>query len=233
MMKFFQYSPCYLLLCVILIIILFLSGCSSPGINPFIPIPNSPIGPSSGSISIENGAEDTLDRTPALTISSIGAAYMSFSGDGVAWGEWVEYNTTYEDFNMVDNQNGTQFTPGLKTIYVRFKDSEDNLSSPYELAYDTIQYEFKPLNMIQIIPSEVTISTGSNYTFEAKGYDIDSNEVPLNGSDIIWEKCCGVGSLSDTTGLIVTYTAPSVSGERDITATCGPLKVKATIMVTR
>ncbi len=77
------------------------------------------------------------------------------------------------------------------------------------------------------------MTIGSQYTFESKGYDIDANEVPLNGSDILWEKCCGVGSLSNTTGLTTIYTAPSVSGERDITATLGPLRIKSTIMVTR
>ena len=158
---------------------------------------------------------------------------MSFSGDGENWSEWVEYDTFYKGFNMVNSLNGTQFISGIKTIYVRFKGENEKLSPSEDLAYDIIDFEFKKLNSIKIIPPEVTMSIGSQYTFEVKGYDIDSNEIPLDGLLIIWEKCCGVGSLSNTSGLTTTYTAPTVSGERDITATSGPLRVKATIMVIR
>jgi len=75
------------------------------------------------------------------------------------------------------------------------------------------------------------MTAGSSYTFEVKGNDIDSNEVPLDGSQIIWEKSCGVGSLSDTSGLTTTYTAPTITGERDIIANCGPLRTGAKIVV--
>jgi len=217
---------------ILLILTISFSGCSSD-INSIIPIPNIVTLPLSGTISIENGSDSTFDRTPELTISSDGADYMSFSGDAENWSEWVEYDTFYKDFNMVNSLNGTQFISGLKYIYVRFKDDNGKLSLSNNLAYDTINYEFKKLNSIKIIPSDITMKTGSQYTFEVKGYDIDSNEVPLSGSEIIWEKCCGVGSLSNTSGLTTTYTAPTVSGERDITATSGPLRVKATIMVIR
>jgi len=190
-------------------------------------------GPNSGTISIEGGAETTFDRTPLLTVYSEGAAYMSFSGDGINWNEWVEYNTFYEDFNIANNLYGTELSSGLKYVYVRFKDENEKLSSPDNLAFDTINYQFKDLNSIKIFPSEITMTVGGSYTFEVKGYDIDSNEVPLNGSQIIWEKSCGVGSLSDTStsGLTTTYTAPTVTGERDIMANCGPLRTGAKIMV--
>ena len=212
----------------LIIFTIFCTGCTSD-VTPIYPIIT--VGPTSGTILIESGAESTYDRTPSLTIYSEGAAYMSFSGDGTTWSEWVEYNSFYEGFNMVDNQNGTQFTSGLKYVYVRFKDENENLSPSNNLAYDTINYEFKKLNSIKIIPSEVTITIGSQYTFEVKGYDIDSNEVPLDGSLVIWKKCCGVGSLSNASGLITTYTAPTVTGARDITASYGALIAGANIMV--
>jgi len=66
------------------------------------------------------------------------------------------------------------------------------------------------------------MTVGGNYTFEVKGHDIDSNEVPLDSSQIIWEKSCGVSSLSNTSGLTTTYTAPTVAGERDIMVEYGP-----------
>ncbi len=213
---------------LLMVLIIFCTGCDY-GIAPIFP--TSIEGPTSGTLLIENGAETTFDRTPLLTVYSEGADYMSFSGDGENWSEWVEYNTNYEEFNIANNLNGTEFSAGLKYVYVRFKDENGKLSPPDNLAFDTINYEFKDLNSIEIFPSEITMSIESSLVFEVKGYDIDSNEVPLDGSQIIWEKCCRVGSLSNTTGLSTTYTAPTVAGERDITATCGPLRVGAKIMV--
>jgi len=225
--KYKNHKSIYLFYLLILFTIIW-TGCTSD-ITPIFPVITD--GPTSGTILIEDGAEITFDRTPTLTLYSEGAAYMSFSGDGENWSEWAEYNISYEKFNIANNLNGTQFSSGLKYIYVRFKDENEKLSPLDNLAFDTINYEFKDLNSIKIFPSEVTMTIGSQHTFEVKGYDIDLNEVPLNSSDIIWEKCCGVGSLSNTSGLATTYTAPTVTGERDITATCGPLRAGAKIMV--
>jgi hypothetical protein len=218
------------LLYMFIVFILFYAGCTTD-ITPISPVITA--GPTSGTLLIEGGAETTYDRTPLLTVYSEGAAYMSFSGDSASWSEWVEYNTTYEEFNIVNNLNGTEFSAGLKYVYVRFKDENGKLSPPDNLAFDTTNYEFKDLKSIEIIPSETTITIGSSYTFEVEGYDIDSNEIPLDGSQIIWEKSCGVGSFSNTSGLTTTYTAPAVAGERDIMASCGPLRVGAKVVVVK
>ena len=206
---------------------LFYTGCSD--IIYISPITTG--GPTSGTIMIEGGAESTFDRTPLLTVYSERAVYMSFSGDGASWSEWVECNTFYEDFNIANNLCGTEFSSGLKYIYARFKDENGKLSPSNNFAFDTINYEFKDLNSIKIFPYEITMSVGGTYTFEVKGYDIDSNEVPLDGSKVNWVKCCGVGSLSNTSGLTTTYTAPTVAGERDIVVEYGPLRAGAKIMV--
>ena len=226
-MKHRNHNKITYLLYILIVFTIFYTGCTSDIAPTFTPIG----GPASGTILIEGGAETTFNRTPELTLYSEGANYMSFSGDGESWCEWVEYNTTYEEFNIVNNLNGTEFSAGLKYVYVRFKDENGKLSPPDDLAFDTINYEFKGLNSIKIIPSEITMTVSSGYTFEVKGYDIDSNEVPLDGTQIIWEKSCQVGSLSDTSGLTTTYTAPTVTGERDIMANCGPLRAGAKIMV--
>lgn len=206
---------------------MFYTGCSD--IVPIFPITTD--GPTSGTILIEDGAETTFDRTPVLTVYSEGADYMSFSGDGANWSEWVEYLLTYEKFNVANNLYGTKLSSGLKYIYVRFKDENEKLSLSDNLAFDTINYEFKDLNSIEISPSEIMISVGGSYTFEVKGYDIDSNEVPLEGSQIIWEKSCGVGSLSNTSGLTTTYTVPTVTGERYIMVEHEALRAGAKIIV--
>jgi hypothetical protein len=218
------------LLYILIAFTILCTGCTG-GIAPIFPTITITVGPTSGTISIEGGAENTFDRTPEQTLYSEGAAYMSFNGDGINWSEWIEYHTFYEDFNIANNLYGTELSSGPKYVYVRFKDENGKLSPPDNLAFDTINYEFKDLNSIKIIPSEITMTVSNSYTFEVKGYDIDSNEIPLDGSQIIWEKSCGVGSLSDTSGLTTTYTAPTVTGERDIMANCGPLRTGAKIMV--
>lgn len=213
---------------IFLLLTIFFVGCASD-ITPIYL--NITVGPTSGTILIEDGAETTFDRTPALTLYSEGAAYMSFSGDGENWTDWVEYLLTYEDFNVANNLYGTELSSGLKYVYVRFKEENGKLSLSDNLSFDTINYEFKDLNSIKIFPSEITMTVSGNYTFEVKDYDIDSNEVPLDSSQIIWEKSCGVGSLSDTSGLITTYTAPTVAGEKDIMVEYGPLRAGAKILV--
>jgi hypothetical protein len=213
---------------LLMVLIIFCTGCDY-GIAPIFP--TSIEGPASGTILIEDGAESTYDRTPPLTVYSEGAAYMSFSGDGVNWSEWIQYSPAYEDFNIANNLNGTQFSSGLKYIYVRFKDENEKLSLSDNIAYNTINYEFKKLNSIKIFPSEITMTVGSSYIFEVKGYDIDSNEVPLDGSKVNWVKCCGVGSLSNTSGFTTAYTAPTVAGERDVVVEYGPLRAGAKIVV--
>ena len=228
LMKYPMRSATYIFFILITFAIFFI-GCTAD-ITPTI-VPAITIGPTSGTLLIEDGAEATFNRTPELTLYSEGAAYMSFSGDGINWSEWLEYHTFYGDFNIANNLYGTELSSGLKYVYVRFKDENGKLSPPDNLAFDTINYEFKGLNSIKIIPSEITMAVGSSYTFEVKGYDIDSNEIPLDGSQIIWEKNCGVGSLSDTSGLTITYTTPTVTGERDIMANYGSLRTGAKIVV--
>ena len=134
------------------------TGCTD-GITPIFPIITA--GPTSGILLIVGGAETTFDRTPTLTVYSEGAAYMSFSGDGEVWTDWVEYSPTYEDFNISNNLNGTEFSSVLKYVYVRFKDENEKLSPSNNLAFDTINYEFKDLNSIKIFPSEITMTVES------------------------------------------------------------------------
>ena len=90
----------YVLLIVFFILFsLFFAGCANDFI--FSPINSTIISdlnlvkPSPGSIIIENGAEYTKDCTPILAVYSEGAAYMSFSGDGKNWADWVNYNTIF------------------------------------------------------------------------------------------------------------------------------------------
>ena len=220
---------------ILILFSLFYTGCESVVFDlpsePELTTPPPPIGPTSGWIIIENDAETTKDCSPILTIYSEGAVYMSFSGNGNNWTEWEEYNTSYEEFNIANGLYGTEFGTGTRYVYVRFKDEDGNISTSDELAFDIIEYEMGELFSIKISPQEVTISVGGSCLFTLHGYDLKLNEVPLESSKVIWTKCCGVGELSPTIGLSTTYTTPSVSGKRNITAQYNNLKTGAVIIV--
>jgi len=218
----------------IFIIILLLQFCIYTGGcgKSVIPVNNVETGPAKDYIIIENNQEITEDSTPFLTIFSEGADYMSFSGDGEYWSEWVEYSTYYTDFCITSGLNGTEFNSGIKYVYIRFKDEEGKLSLENEYAFDTIEYKFGELYSIKIYPQEVTIPLGGSCTFILHGYDLMVNEVPLDSEKIIWTKCCGVGSLSNTIGLSSTYTAPRIYGMRNISAQYNNLKTGAVIYIT-
>ncbi|GAI11068.1 unnamed protein product, partial [marine sediment metagenome] len=211
-------------ICISLILFSLSVGCTGSISTPSTDSSSSPVGPTSGYLIIEKGADLIKDCTPSLTIHSERAAYMSFSGDGVNWCEWIEYSTSYEEFNIANGSNGTEFSSGIKYIYVRFKDEEGNLSPFVELAFDTIEYEMGKLFSIKIFPQEVAIPTGGSHLFSLHGYDLKLNEVPLDSSKVTWTKCCGVGELSPTKGLSTTYTAPSIPGKWNITAQYNNLK---------
>ncbi|GAG73107.1 unnamed protein product [marine sediment metagenome] len=224
-----------LLIFILFLFSIFYIGCESilPGIPTDSGLSSFPstVDPKRGEIIIENGDEITKDCTPILTIYSEGAAYMSFSGDGVTWTDWIEYTTSYDKFNIANGLNGTIFGSGTKKVYVCFKDEEGNLSPSDKLAFDTVEYEMGEFFSVKISPREVTIPVNSSYLFTLHGYDLKLNEVPLDGSKVTWTECCGVGDLSPTTGLSTTYTAPSVPGKRKITAHYNRLGTEATIFV--
>jgi len=181
---------------------------------------------------LKTAKETTENSTPFLTVFSENADYMSFSGDGELWSEWIKYSTYYTDFCIASGLNGTEFNSGIKYVYVRFKDEGGNLSTENEYAFDTIEYEFGALYSIKIYPQEVTVPLGGSCTFALHGYDLMVNEVPLDSEKVIWTKCCGVGSLSNTIGLSSTYTAPRIYGMRNITAHYNNLKTGAIIYIT-
>jgi hypothetical protein len=223
----------FILAFMLILFSLFFIGCENI-------IPNSPsnsgtsiipIGPTSGWIIIENGAETVKDCTPSLFIYSEGADYMSFSGDGVIWTDWIKYNTYYDKFNIANGLNGTKFGSGTRYVYVRFKDKEGNLSPSDEFAFDAIEYEMGELFSIKIFPQEVTIPVNGSCLFTLHGYDLKLNEVPLDSSKIIWIQCSCAGNLLPNTGLSTTYTADSFPGELVIHAQYGNLKCIAHIKV--
>ncbi|MFH1255825.1 MAG: LamG-like jellyroll fold domain-containing protein [Candidatus Diapherotrites archaeon] len=95
----------------------------------------------SGTIQIEGGSQTTNNDTPTLTLSAadnggIGLKDMRFSCDSYTWAQYVNYATTYSDFNIFDTTIGGCIAgQGFREVYVQFRDSLDNLSHFF---FDTI-----------------------------------------------------------------------------------------------
>lgn len=88
--------------------------------------------PPTGSVSINGNAATTssVNVTLALSASDTGGASvgaMQFSNDNVTWSDWEPYATS-KDWVL-------EAVDGLKTVYVRYRDTAGNVSSAYS---DTI-----------------------------------------------------------------------------------------------
>ena len=106
-----------LILSAILIgILIVVAGCLPPPTTP----PAEGDVPTNGTISVAAAAATTNDTTPTLTLSSTGATYMAFSGNGTTWSSWVTYATTYSAFNITTGEGCTS-GDGTKTVYAKYK----------------------------------------------------------------------------------------------------------------
>jgi hypothetical protein len=180
-----------------------------------------PPSPTEGSIVIAGGDEITDDSTPLLTISSEGADYMSFSGDGEEWSEWIPYAVSYEDFDIASGEYGSEFSQGDKYVYVRFKNENGDLSPLDGLAGDDISYRLSNLDLkyIKVEPTETTMKVNTSQVFIVKGIDRNLNEVPLDGSKVSWSYCCNASTTPLRGSVTTTYTAPSGAGNKWLKAT--------------
>ncbi len=174
-----------------------------------------PPSPTKGSVVIAGGDEVTNDSTPPLTIYSEGADYMSFSGDGEEWSEWMPYAVSYEDFDIASGEYGTEFSQGGKYVYVHFKNENGDLSPQDDLAGDDISFKLSNLNLkyIRVEPAEITMKVNTSQVFIVKGVDYDLNEVPLDSSKVSWSYCCNASTIPLSGSVTTTYTAPSGTGD--------------------
>jgi len=209
-----------ILITILLFNLIFITGCNSSISNPTAPPVNSP-GLDKGDIVIAENAENTPDCTPALTVSCEGAAYMSFSGDGNTWTDWIVYSNSYDNFNIANKFYGTIFGSGEKYVYVRFMDGEGNLSPLEDLAYDTIIYEMPELKYFRVEPDSVEMKIGEKKLFTAVGWSEGKKyEVPIDGDKVSWRHCCSNGEVSPRVGLQTYYTTPGITSActKNITA---------------
>lgn len=215
------------------IVSFFFTGCTS--VNLTAPPADIPTELSSGTIIIENGADSTLDCTPILTLSCEGAAYMSFSGDGENWTNWITYSSSYDGFNIANKNYGTVFGLGTKAVYVKFKNDEGVTSPLDDLVYATIYYNMPELKYFEISPKKTTIKLSGEASFTAIGWSEGKEyEVPIDGDKVTWTHCCGVGMVKPTQGLSTVYTPVGINSPctKYITAYYEGKQASAEIVIT-
>jgi len=222
-----------ILIVILLFNLIFITGCNTSISNPAAPPVNSPWA-GKGDIVIADNAESTPDCTPTLTVSCEGAAYMSFSGDGENWTDWIVYSLSYDNFNIANKFYGTIFGSGEKKIYVKFMDGDGNLSPSGDLAYDAIIYEMPELRYFRIEPDSVEMKIGEEKLFTAIGWSEGKEyEVPIDGEKVSWEHCCSVGEVSPKIGLQTYYTTTGITtaGTKNITASYEGKEAGASIYI--
>jgi hypothetical protein len=218
------------------IIMLFLNACQNHFVIPANDENNENSINTNDYIIIKGNNDVIKDCTPEFSIftEKTNIASMSFSGNGKDWSEWVAYSEIYDQFNIASGSFGTVMESGNKTVYVRFMDA-NRMIYPQDLqepVFCSFEYEMQELFSIEIEPNEIEIKTGESQTFIVKGYDLFSkNEIPLDGNKIEWSKSCGVGKLNPIIGLQTTYTAPDITGPRNISAHYGSLGTGAKIYI--
>ncbi|NLL62112.1 MAG: hypothetical protein GX240_04945 [Candidatus Atribacteria bacterium] len=189
-------------------------------------------------LSIKGSPDIIKDCTPEMEIlvEEDDIEYMSFSGNGEDWSEWIRFSKKYDQFNIANGYFGTVRTSGIKNIFVRFKDEAGNIlpaegQNPF---YCTVNYEMQELFSIAVVPIEATLRVGEKLSFIVKGYDLFSvNEVPLDEKLTVWSKPCMVGELVPEVGLETIYTAPESPGLRNIRVQYNSLTAGARINVIR
>lgn len=187
-------------------------------------------------LSIKDNPNLVKDCTPQfiITTGDNSVTAMSFSGDGINWSEWVDFEEKYDKFNIASGLNGTTMDSGTKTIYVRFRNIEGVIfplfsQDPISCSFN---YEMQNLFSIMIEPEFIEMNPEESQTFIVRGFDLFSeNEVPLDGNKVEWSKPCAAGKLSNTTGLKTIYQAPLETGIRNISVHYGALGAGARVFV--
>jgi carbonic anhydrase len=129
-----------------------------------------------GSVVFDKSIANSI--TASLTISSPDAISMQFSKDGgVTWFPWEAYNTT-RTVSMIGFPAGD----GLKTISIRFKDINDNVSVVYNAS---IQLDMtKPAGTVIINPTATNSATLSLSCTD--GSVIGCNQMSFSKDNINW-----------------------------------------------
>ena len=128
------------------------------------------------SFQIEAGGQYTNSTNVELTISARNAVEMSFSGDGVMWGEWEPYQTP-KSYTL-------EAPDGPKNVYIRVR---DNVGDIGQMTLDSIILDQAPPNTTHSLSGDlgaegykgsvvVTLASTDAYGVESTNYRIDNDE---------------------------------------------------------
>lgn len=160
--------------------------------------------PPSGTVTINQGSSATFSSTVSLDISCsdnmVTCSQMQFSNDNVTWSTPETYAAS-KSWNLTSGD-------GVKTVYVRFKDSVGNWSSPVNSTISAVSYytiTTSAGNGGTISPTTATIVTGNSQIVTV---------TPLPSYHLVDVMVDGVSK-----GAISTYTFNNVSANHSIFAT--------------
>jgi hypothetical protein len=134
-----------------------------------------------GTISNGNGSP-TNDTTPTLNLTiadagiGITGAQMQFSCDNVTYSSWESYATPKTNFNVRTGAGCTD-ADGSKTVYVKYKDSLDNIGSSYNTGAFTLDTASSNAALSNT-PASLTNSTSASIT--VAGTDVVSYKYKLD-----------------------------------------------------
>ncbi len=101
---------------------------------------------------------------------------------------WVSYTDRYENWALSDND-------GIKTVYVRFKDSVDNIGVGIS---DTIIYDSTRPIIYVSTPSSYAVKNGGTVSYELIIDDINTTKYGINKNDKSKVILSGVGTIADS-----------------------------------
>lgn len=160
--------------------------------------------PPSGTVTINQGTSATFSSTVSLDLSCsdnmVSCSQMQFSNDNSAWSTPEAYASS-KSWNLTNGD-------GVKTVYVRFKDSVGNWSSPVNSTISAVSYYTITTaagNGGTISPTTATIVTGNSQIVTV---------TPLSGYHIVDVMVDGVSK-----GVTSAYTFSNVSANHSISAT--------------
>jgi len=180
--------------------------------------------PTNGTISVAGGAT-TNDTTPTLTLSSTGATYMAFSGDGVNWSDWVAYATTYSSFGVTTGEGCTS-GDGTKTVYVKYKNDDDVESTK---VYDSFYLD----TTAPTLSSAAYTDTGSGGTVNAGDTVVFTFNDEMLTTTVTASTVATVLPLSSgTTTVNPTAAVTDSAGNSDATTTAVTITGSSTTTIT-
>ncbi|MCL4786898.1 MAG: DNRLRE domain-containing protein [Verrucomicrobia bacterium] len=175
------------------------------------------VAPANGTISINNGAADTLSLIVSMNNLSAsdthsGVNQMRFSNDGGTWSDWESFAASKSNWDL--SAYGGNSAPGTKTVFVQYRDSAGNVSAT---SADSIELLGPPATRIiglsgDLAFGEVAVGASAQRTLTIT----NSGNATLNISNISYP----VGFSGAWSGPIAT------NGSQNVTVTFTPTAVQ-------